>query len=104
MFGNSDAVHRLLCEFSKIQDVSALRKTNRQLKTFIDDHPQLWRQIEFSPPGLCRVARLESATSMERFLRKGAEDGNVEAQMMLALLYHHGYRCPCHPLAIPGCF
>jgi hypothetical protein len=66
VFGNSDAVHRLLCEFSKIQDVSvckrldsfsssvvysstvhqALRKTSRQLKTFIDDHPQLWRQIE----------------------------------------------------------
>ena len=28
--------------------------------------------------------------------------GNVEAQIMLALMYHHGYSCPCHPLGIPA--
>mmetsp|Transcript_6037 Transcript_6037/g.19506 ORF Transcript_6037/g.19506 Transcript_6037/m.19506 type:complete len:181 (+) Transcript_6037:48-590(+) len=104
VFFNVDTMHRLLLEFSSVQDLSALRKTNNHLKTMVDAHPMLWKNIQFSPPGLSRVARLESALAMEKVLRKGAEGGNVEAQMMLALMYHHGYRCPCHALAIPGEF
>lgn len=71
-----------------------------QFRELVDNHSCLWRKVQYSPPGLAKLSSFGLQT--ERVLRKGAQEGNREAQMMLALMYHHGYSCPCHPLQIPG--
>ena len=100
IFANEDAMQRLLSEFENLEDVSSLRKCNMQLRALVDNHSRLWQNVQFSPPGLARLSTYGLQT--EKVLRKGAQEGNREAQMMLALMYHHGYTCPCHPLHIPG--
>ena len=50
---------------------------------------------QYSPPGLARLSAHGLHT--EKVLRKGAMQGNREAQIMLALMYYHGChssRCP----------
>ena len=131
IFANEDAMQRLLSEFENLEEVSSLRKCNRQvparlrasrpcctlhdtcsccdaacmcthvqLRVLVDGHSGLWQNVQYSPPGLARLSTYGLQT--EKVLRKGAQEGNREAQMMLALMYHHGYTCPCHPLHIPN--
>ncbi|EKX48803.1 hypothetical protein GUITHDRAFT_105427 [Guillardia theta CCMP2712] len=99
---NEDAMQRVLMEFNSVTEVESLRKCNRTLRTLVDEHPKLWKHVTFSPPGLARLSRHGEMLQAEKILRKGAKEGNTEAQIMLALMYHHGYTCPCHPLALPG--
>ena len=50
---------------------------------------------QYSPPGLARLSA--HGLNTEKVLRKGAMQGNREAQIMLALMYYHGChssRCP----------
>lgn len=93
---------RLLEEFESVSEVASLRKCNRTFQLAVDSHSILWKNMRFSPPGLSRFSRMEVALPGERALRKAAQEGNREAQIMLAMMYHHGYRCPCHPLELPG--
>ena len=67
----------------------------------IDGHAQLWKKMQYSPPGLARLSSFGIHT--ERVLRKGAQEGNREAQVMLALMYHHGCAPPPRrpPPAVP---
>jgi len=62
----------------------------------VDEHPELWMKVQFSPPGLSRFARQEWARVGEKFLRKSAKEGNVEAQMMLV-----SRRIPPNPRTLP---
>lgn len=117
----------------------------------IDEHPELWTRIQFSPPGLSRLSRLDVspvslpdsvlfgeetwhsafllgsitlhtqdvlsnvlmlqvARTGEIILRKSAQKGNVEAQMMLVCLFltlpiarplhSHSYSFPCLSLRL----
>ncbi|KAJ1491922.1 hypothetical protein T484DRAFT_1773076 [Baffinella frigidus] len=82
---NTDAIDRLLTEFETLAHVASLRRCNRQLRSIIDDNRDMWQKVHYSPPGLSRIANL-SHQQGEKVLRRGAEKGNVEAQMMLALM------------------
>jgi len=93
-------MQRLLSEFDNLEEVGVLRKCNKQLHVLVDNHAHLWKHVQYSPPGLAKLSSYGLCT--EKVLRKGAMEGNREAQIMLALMYHHGYSCPCHPLGLPA--